>query len=215
MQIDKKVDHILFDFDGTIADTLPLSFELYNEIAEHYNFISADDSELPQLMNMSIAEILKLKDIPLYLVPISLLHAKKKMKKRLSEVKTFAGIRDFLYNLKNAGYHLSIISSNSKENMIKFFEMNDIKVFNYIYSSTSLFGKDKLIKHYLKAVKTTPEKVIYVGDEIRDIEAARASHIKVISVTWGFNDKDILIKHNPDFLAESIPELQNILLSPQ
>ncbi len=212
MQIDKIVDHILFDFDGTIADTLPLGFELYNEIADQYNFISADDSELPQLMNMSITEILHLKNIPLYMVPIALFNVKKKMKQRLSEVKPFAGIRDFLNNLKQAGYHLSIISSNSKENMEKFFEMNDIKVFNYIYSSTSLFGKDKLIKHYLKAVKTTPDKVIYIGDELRDIEAARTSNIKVISVTWGYNDQDILIKNNPDYLAKNIAELQNILI---
>lgn len=212
MQIDKTVDHILFDFDGTIANTLPLGFELYNEIAGHYNFISADDSELPQLMNMSITEILKLKDIPLYMVPIALYNVKKKMKERLAEVMPFEGIKDFLNNLKKAGYHLSIISSNSKENMIKFFEMNNIDVFNYIYSSTSLFGKDKLIKHYLKAVKTTPEKVIYVGDEIRDIEAAKASNIQVISVTWGYNNKDLLAKHSPDYIVETIPALQNILI---
>lgn len=212
MQIDKNIDHILFDFDGTIANTLPLGFELYNEIADQYNFISAKDSELPQLMNMSITEILHLKNIPLYMVPIALFNVKKKMKQRLAEVKPFEGIRDFLYNLKNKGYHLSIISSNSKENMEKFFEMNDIKVFNYIYSSTSLFGKDKLIKHYLKAVKTTPDKVIYIGDEIRDIEAARTSNIKVISVTWGYNDQAILVKNNPDFLANNITELQNFLI---
>lgn len=212
MQMNRKIDHVLFDFDGTIANTLPLGFELYNEIAGQYNFISAHDSELPQLMNMSIAEILKLKDIPLYMVPIALYHVKKKMKKRLAEVKPFEGIKEFLNNLHNAGYHLSIISSNSKENMIKFFEMNGIDVFNYIYSSTSLFGKDKLIKHYLKAVKTTADKVIYVGDEIRDIEAAKASNISVIGVTWGYNDKDILIKHKPDYLVETIPALQNILI---
>jgi phosphoglycolate phosphatase-like HAD superfamily hydrolase len=90
--------------------------------------------------------------------------------------------------------------------------MNDIDVFNYIYSSTSLFGKDKLIKHYLKAVKTTPDKVIYVGDEIRDVDSAKASNIKVISVTWGYNDKELLTKHNPDYLVDTIPALQNILI---
>lgn len=213
MQIDRKIDHVLFDFDGTLANTLPLGFELYNEIAGQYNFISADDSEIPQLMNMSIAEILKLKNIPLYMVPIALYNVKKKMKTRLSEVEPFDGIKKFLYNLKDAGYHLSIISSNSKENMIKFLDMNNINVFNYIYSSTSLFGKDKLIKHYLKAVKTSPEKVLYVGDEIRDIEAAKSSGVKIVSVTWGYNDIELLKKHEPDFLAESINQLEDIILS--
>ncbi len=213
MQIDRKIDHVLFDFDGTLANTLPLGFELYNQVADQYNFISAEDSEIPQLMNMSIAEILKLKNIPLYMVPIALYNVKKKMKARLAEVEPFDGIRNFLYKLKEAGYHLSIISSNSKENMIKFLDMNDINVFNYIYSSTSLFGKDKLIKHYLKAVKTTSDKVLYVGDEIRDIDAAKSSDVKVVAVTWGYNDIELLKKHKPDFLAESIEQLQEIILS--
>jgi len=211
MQMDKKIDHILFDFDGTIANTLPLAFELYNEVAEQYNFISAERSELAQLMNMSISEILNLKNIPLYMIPIALINVKKKMKQRLSEVKPFAGIKVFLENLKQSGFHLSVISSNSKENMIEFFEMHDINVFNYIYSSTSLFGKDKLIKHYLKAVKTSAENVIYIGDEIRDIEAARASNIKKISVAWGYNDKDILSKHKPDYLVDTLDAVEEIL----
>lgn len=213
MKNNNKIDHILFDFDGTIANTLPLAFELYNEIAEQYNFVGVENTEVPLLMNMTLSEVLKLKNIPLYMVPIALINVKKKMKMRLSEVKPFEGIKEFLYNLKSAGFHLSIISSNSKENMIEFFKMNDIDVFNYIYSSTSLFGKDKLIKHYLRAVKTSAESVIYVGDEIRDIEAARASNIKIISVTWGYNDKDILSKHNPDYLVDTLADLEDTVLN--
>src|SRR5690554_1058534 len=126
MKNNNKIDHILFDFDGTIANTLPLAFELYNEIAEQYNFVGVENTEVPLLMNMTLSEVLKLKNIPLYMVPIALINVKKKMKMRLSEVKPFAGIKEFLYNLKSAGLHLSIISSNSKENMIEFFQMNDI-----------------------------------------------------------------------------------------
>jgi phosphoglycolate phosphatase len=212
MKLDKNIDHILFDFDGTIADTLPLSFELYNEVAEQYNFISADNSELPRLMSMTISEILKLKNIPLYMVPIALLNAKKKMKQRIAEVKPFKGIKEFLNDLKKAGYHISIISSNSKENMLKFFKLNDIDVFDYIYSSTTLFGKDKLVKHYLKAVKTTPDKVVYVGDEIRDIECARNSNIPIVAVTWGFNNRNLIEEHKPNFIVDTIDELESILI---
>ncbi|OQY39078.1 MAG: hypothetical protein B6226_02615 [Candidatus Cloacimonetes bacterium 4572_65] len=210
MQIDKKKDHILFDFDGTLADTLPLGFELYNEVAEQYNFIPAVDSELPQLMNMTIMEILKVKEIPLYMLPKTLLNVRKKMKQRLIEVSPFEGIKDFLLDLKKAGYHLSIISSNSKENMVKFFEIHEMNVFNYIYSSTSLFGKDKLIKHYLKAVKTTKESVIYIGDEVRDIDSAKVSKIDVIGVTWGYNDRNLIEQHEPTYIVDSITELREI-----
>ncbi len=210
--IDKNIDHLLFDFDGTIADTLSLSVELYNEIAKQYNFVSADNSELPRLMSMTITEILKLKNIPIYMVPIALLNAKKKMKNRIAEVKPFAGIKKFLHDLKDAGYHLSIISSNSKENMLKFFKNNDIDVFDYIYSSTSLFGKDKLIKHYLKAVKTTSEKVLYIGDEIRDIESAKVSNIKIVSVTWGFNNKELIEQHEPNYIVDTVNELESLLI---
>ncbi len=55
------------------------------------------------------------------------------------------------------------------------------------------------------------EEVIYVGDETRDIEAAKKINSKVIAVSWGFNTKEALARHNPDFLIHQPSELLDVM----
>ena len=63
----------------------------------------------------------------------------------------------------------------------------------------------------MKINKLTPEEVIYVGDETRDIEASKTIPIKVIAVSWGFNSAEALAKQNPDFLIQKPSELLKVM----
>jgi phosphoglycolate phosphatase-like HAD superfamily hydrolase len=72
-------------------------------------------------------------------------------------------------------------------------------------------GKPREFHRILKKRKVAKDEVIYIGDESRDVEAARESGIKVISVTWGYNSREALSAHRPDFIAETPDELQQIV----
>lgn len=116
-----------------------------------------------------------------------------------------------LINLKKTHHPLGILSSNNKTNIVKFLKNYRIDFFDFIYSEKNLFGKSRAIDNLLKKQDLKPQEIIYVGDEIRDIEAAKKSKIKVVAVTWGFNTKAILEKMKPDFLVENPDELLKIL----
>ena len=51
------------------------------------------------------------------------------------------------------------------------------------------------------------QDIIYVADEVRDIEAARKAGVKIICVSWGYNDKSSLEKNNPDALVDNTDQL--------
>ena len=53
--------------------------------------------------------------------------------------------------------------------------------------------------------------MIYVGDEVRDIEASQSARVASIAVTWGFNSRDILSEAKPSFLAHSPSDLHEFL----
>jgi phosphoglycolate phosphatase-like HAD superfamily hydrolase len=53
--------------------------------------------------------------------------------------------------------------------------------------------------------------VVYVGDEVRDIEAGRQAGVAVAAMTWGFNDRALLARHCPDYLVERPEELLQLL----
>jgi phosphoglycolate phosphatase len=116
-----------------------------------------------------------------------------------------------LFDLKKKNLILGIMSTNAEVNIRKFLDINKIDVFDYVIGKGSLFGKDKIIKSILKKRKLKNTEVLYVGDEVRDIEACKKLKIKIISVTWGFNDKEVLKKMKPDFLIDKPEEILECL----
>jgi phosphoglycolate phosphatase-like HAD superfamily hydrolase len=130
----------------------------------------------------------------------------------IQKLNPILGIKEALTHLKDEGNSLGILTSNSEENVSVFLSKHGMEdLFSFIYSGTSLFGKHKVIRKFMKQNYLTPEDVIYVGDETRDIEASKKIHVKVIAVTWGFNSKEALVKHKPDFLIHQPNELSEVM----
>jgi phosphoglycolate phosphatase len=213
-----KIKHILFDFDGTLADTLVTNLEIFNELIIKYGHDPVDMSRIEEYRGYTAKQTLDIFNIPLRRLVMMLYHGKKIAKKRVAKCQSFPGIEDMLKDLKK-NYSLHVLSSNSVENIELFLKKNKIrKYFESIDSVSNLFGKHrgikKLIKHLKKEDRTlTKEAVIYIGDEVRDIEACRKVGIKIIAVTWGFNNRKILSQYEPEFLVDLPGEIPPILKS--
>ncbi len=203
---------VLFDFDGTIADTLPLSLRVVNEHAEELGFKKVTNAEVEKMKGMTVSEILAYVKVPFYRLPslIRLFH--KEIANVIVQAPTFDGMEEVLQELKESGMKLGIISSSNKENILSFLRHHKLDhYFDFVYSKFNLFGKHETIKDVLKKFSYKSREVIYVGDEVRDIEAARKASIDVIAVTWGFNTKELLMKANPTFIINSPKEVLKIL----
>ncbi|WP_293331937.1 HAD-IA family hydrolase [Microcoleus sp. CAWBG58] len=202
---------IIFDFDGTLADTIDILLNITNRLSVEFGFKSATKDELAQLSNLTSWQILRYSGISLFKFPLLIRKLKAELHSEMPNIELFAGIKEVLLELKNLGFQLGIITSNSQENVLALLEINGLQnTFSFIYSG-STFGKHKVINKWLKKEHINPEEVVYVGDEIRDIDAARKTGIKVISVSWGFNSQEVLAAHNPDFLIERPQELLDIM----
>ncbi len=132
------------------------------------------------------------------------------MKDKINEVKFHKNLIPVLKEL-SVNHRLFILSSNKQEIIELELNKNNLNIFEAVYSSSSLFKKDKSIKKLLKLFKLEIENVFYVGDEVRDIEACKAINVKIISVTWGFNSKQILSLYNPEYLIDTPVELLEIM----
>lgn len=204
---------IVFDFDGTIADTIPISITILKRLATKYYHKTIDEKLVQELRDKSIPEIFKLLDISIIKLPFIARKARKELNKEIAYLKPIKGIPDLLEQLKKQGQILGIVSSNSKESIMKFLQSNNLEVFDFIYTNSRIFGKSNSLKRLLRRNKWSAENAIYIGDEIRDIEAARKAKIKIISVTWGANSLDKLTSCGPDFVANSPEELLSLFQS--
>jgi HAD superfamily hydrolase (TIGR01509 family) len=204
---------IIFDFDGTLADTIDILLSITNRLSAEFGFKSATKEELAQLSHLNSWQILQYSGISIFKFPLLIRRLKAELHSELPHIQLFPGIKEVLVELKKRGFQLGIITSNSRENVWTSLEKNGLQsLFTFIYSG-STFGKHKVINKWLRRENINPEQVVYVGDEIRDIDAAKKTGIKVIAVGWGFNSQEALAAQNPDFLIERPQELIEIMNS--
>jgi len=204
---------IIFDFDGTLADTIDILLSITNRLSAEFGFKSATKEELAQLSNLNSWQILQYSGISIFKFPLLIRRLKAELHSEVPQIQLFPGIKEVLLELKKRGFQLGIITSNSRENVLGALEKNGLQdTFTFIYSG-STFGKHKVINKWLRIENIHTEKVVYVGDEIRDIDAARRTGIKVIAVGWGFNSPQALAAQNPNFLIERPQELIEIMNS--
>ena len=197
---------IIFDFDGTLADTITLGISLINDYSERFKYdkITQEDKE-----HLSTFELVKKMGIKFWKLPYLVWFLRKKVGEKADEINIFPGIKELLNDLQTSGYKLGIITSNSSSTVTDFLKRNDIaSYFSYIKTNVPAFGKKVAI---FKAKKQLKRDFVYVGDEIRDIEACRLSNIPVISVTWGFNSLASLEQHNPGLVAKTPEEALKLI----
>ena len=204
---------LIFDFDGTIADTLSAIIRMINEHAEEFHIRPLNDRDVEDLRGLSNAEIIKKYKIPLLKVPALMLRSQKELHHRMHEVTLFPGILDLVLELKARGFGLGILTSNSEENVRKLLRARGLDVFDFIHSESNFLGKNRALLHLLQKHGLRKDDVIYVGDEVRDIEACQKIALAIIAVSWGFHRREFLGKHHPTYLVDSAEEIRALVLN--
>lgn len=203
---------IVFDFDGTLADTMSVVIRIANKFADHYGYRKIPMSDLPKLREKKPSEILRHLGISIFKLPIIARKIRFEMNKEIVRLKTPVELHETLLKLKGKGCVLGILTTNSRENVIEFLKNNDLELFDFVYSGRAVFGKSRLLKKLMKDKTIPHDDPIYVGDEIRDVEAAKKAGIRVIGVSWGYNSKNALLKAKPDHVIENPEEIESIVL---
>ena len=202
-----KYDIAAFDFDGTLADTMPWFNTILDTVAERYGFRKIDAAEREQLRHREAGDILKALGIPLWKLPAILAHVRGLMQEIDPSVQVFPGIPQALAQLKAAGMKLAVVSSNSLHNVRRVLGAHTAALFDAYECGTDLFGKAAKIERLLRQQGVPAERFLLVGDEIRDIDAARKAGVRVGSVAWGYNHIDALRSRKPDELFLTAADL--------
>jgi len=206
------IKYVIFDFDGTLVDSKDIAIASINKLSEKYKFKRIIEEEIEHLRKLSIVEKCKALNVPVYKLPIWAVEFYTLYRNAMKSLHMFEGVREMLFELKNRGYEVAIISSNSEQIIREFLKKHKVDIINKIHCSKNIFGKDKIIKRFLSKNKLSSSQVIYVGDEHRDIVACKKNNIKVIWVGWGFDVLETLEDETPDYVVNKPEEILSILL---
>ncbi len=196
---------IFFDFDGTLADTFGVVAGMMSDFSKG-RLSSADFDEMREV---GIRATLKRHRVPLLLTPLLVYKMRKAL--RAKSIKLFPDIPQVIKALAQT-YQLGILSSNSEVNVARTLEAHDLREhFAFIHSGSSLFGKARILNNVCNKRGIEPAHVIYVGDEDRDIIAAREAGMQRVAVTWGYNTRRRLEEVHPDMLVDTPLALVDVI----
>ncbi|HWL11802.1 MAG TPA: HAD-IA family hydrolase, partial [Ureibacillus sp.] len=188
--------------------------EAWNTYAESFKYDRVKSEDLLTTRNLNLHQRAKLFHFPMHKLPIILPKIYGYFKEHIQEVEVFEGIKEMLEALSQNGYKIVILSSNAKENIELLLKQEQIDAVSQVLTSSKLFGKDTVLKKFLKKQQIAPEEVLYVGDEVRDIIACNAVKIPFMWVSWGLDGYELIDKEKPKYVVHTPQEIIDNLVTP-
>ncbi|MBR0778218.1 HAD-IA family hydrolase [Bradyrhizobium diazoefficiens] len=196
----------IFDLDGTLTDSFPWFLRTINDIADRFDFRRVAAEDIEKLRHASTREILKHLEVPLWKLPAIARHARRLKAEAAAEISLFAGVETMLRTLAGSGVQLALVTSDSEANARE--KLGEAAgLFSHFDCAASLFGKPAKFRRVIRRASVAPNRAIAIGDEVRDIEAARAVGIACGGVSWGYAAPAALRAHRPDLVFDRMEDI--------
>lgn len=205
---------VVFDFDGTLADSEGIMINIYDYFARKNNRPELTEEIKQRLRDGTTRQAIKWAGVRFWQIPGLLNMARVEYKKRSSKIKVFPGMESVAKSLSK-DHDLYILSTNSEKTVRKILKKTGFKPKVTILKGSSVFGKEKALKNLLKSSKYNPKTSWMIGDEMRDIVAGNKAGLNTVGVTWGLQSEAGLNLAQPDFITNKPKDILNIIRAKQ
>jgi phosphoglycolate phosphatase len=205
---------VLFDFDGTLADSFPSFVRIVNDAAARYRFRPIAAHEVDVLRGYGSRALLRHLQLAPWKLPLVARHHRRALARELDTVTLFPGVAPMLGALADAGVRLALVTSNGEANVRRVLGPALLARFAYREYGASLLGKARRFRRVLRASGVAPGDALAVGDDLRDLDAARAAGLAFGAVSWGYARADALAAAAPAFLFGTAEDIVPAVLGP-
>lgn len=199
---------VIFDFDGTLSDSGDWFLSVVDDLARRFKFRTVQPDEVDMLRHKSSREVIDFLGISRWKLPLIARHLRRLVGRNAHQIDLFPGTPDLLEQLAATGVKIALVTSNAEENARKILGPVHAARIDFFACGSSLFGKAPKFRRVLKKMGMRPAEVLAIGDETRDVDAAREVGMRAGSVLWGYAAEDLLAAMQPDVMFR---EPQDIL----
>ncbi len=202
------IKNIIFDWSGTLNDDFDSYVDIVNEVFRMMKYDKV----------MTKEEIKREFTIPYmtfwnkYFPDLTKEDQDEMFRKvvHLKRCELYPGVKEFLFELKEKGIKIFVVSSDLKSTLIPEATKYGVKdLFVEIFAHVYLKGPK--IKEVVENYDLDPMETLYVGDTSGDIEAGREAGVKTMGVAWGIQCNEKLEASNPDYLFDTVFDIKKIL----
>lgn len=199
---------VIFDFDGTLSDSGDWFLSVIDDLARTFRFRTIQGDEVEMLRNKSSREVIQFLGISRWKLPLIAWYVRRLVGRNVGQINLFPGTPDLLQQLNAMGVRIALVTSNSEANARRILGPDNAARIAFYACGSSLFGKAPKFRRVIKKMAIPGRHVLAVGDETRDVDAAREVGMRAGSVLWGYASEDALAATLPDALFR---EPQDIL----
>jgi phosphoglycolate phosphatase len=183
-----------------------------NDVADRFGFRRITEDDIGPLRRAAPREVLERLGVPLWKVPRIARHMRRLKSAHLDDIPLFPGTDAMLRALKDGGLRLALVSSDHEKNARRQLGDANAALFSDFACGAALFGKAAKFRRVLRRAGVPPARAIAIGDEVRDIDAARAAGVFCGAVTWGYATPEALRGLEPDLVFDRMADIVSSLV---
>ena len=195
----RRFDLVILDFDGTLADSWPWLLGALDDTAARFGLHRLTQAEAEALRGQDHRAAFRALGVRAWQVPRIALHLRQ-LAAAAPPPPLFPGIPELLHGLHERGVTLAVASSNSAAQIARTLGPALSRLTAHVAADAPLDGKPARFRRILRASATPAARAVALGDELRDIEAARATGIAAAAVAWGYARPALLATGRPEML---------------
>jgi phosphoglycolate phosphatase len=200
----------IFDYDGTLADSLPWFRSVFQDLIARFDLAPVSADELDGLRGLSGREIMARLKMPMWNLPAISRDMRRRKLAAAGEISLFSGVPKLLADMHDLGVKTAIVSSDS-EASVRLGLGPSAALISRFDCGASVFGKHHKFRRVARRLDIDPADIICIGDELRDIEAARAAGMDSGAVAWGYALPAALTAAAPTHFFGSIEAMMRTL----
>jgi phosphoglycolate phosphatase len=186
---------------------MPWLRDVFNDVAEKFGFARLAEAEMELLRSEGAREIMRRLGVPAWKLPIIARHVRALKARDAHQVELFPGVGDLLQRLAAGGITLAIVSSDNEANVRRTLGERHAARIHHYACAAPVFGKHVRMRRVVRRSGISPTETLAIGDELRDLEAARRAGIPFAGVAWGYARPEVLLERAPATVFRSIEEI--------
>jgi phosphoglycolate phosphatase len=203
----RRFELLIFDFDGTLADSFHWFSAELNHVARSWGFREVAPENEALLRQMSADEIFRWLQVPRWKIPWIARDLRRRMARDIDRIGVFDGVAQMLMRFARSECRIALASSNAAANIQQVLGPDLCACIEASECGVALSGKSARLKRLCRKFGIRTDATLYIGDEVRDIVAARRAGVAAGAVTWGYNSEAALVAQRPDLLFRRVEQI--------
>ena len=198
---------VIFDFDGTLADTWPWLAEELVANAGRLNYRQMTRAQVEELRSLDSCAMFEALELPFDRLPSVAADLRRRAEVAASGFRLFERVPYLIRTLHGFGATLAVVTSN-KQSVVRIVLGDDLHaLFTTLCCEVNVFDKTAAFTNIMSQTSTSAANTVVVGDETRDLQAAYLAGIRGIGVEWGYTAADAFRSSFPSQTATSVDQL--------